>query len=208
MEYNTQQRKLPLPQYGRSVQNMVDFCQTLKDRAERQQCANTIVNVMGSMFPRLRDSEDFKHKLWDHLAIMSDFKLDIDYPFEMIKKENLNPKPESIPYHQINIRYRYYGYIVEMMIKRAVAFPEGDKKNQLIRLIANYMKRSYLLWNKENVDDQKILNDLQDFSSGTIHLTTEDLELNDSKDTTPRKPNNQRKSNNQRKQNSGQRRKF
>ena len=80
MEYNTQQRKLPLPEYGRSVQNMVDYALTIKDREERQRCANTIVNIMGGMFPHLRDVADFKHKLWDHLAIMADFKLDIDYP--------------------------------------------------------------------------------------------------------------------------------
>ena len=89
MEYNTQQRKLPLPEYGRSVQNMVDHALTIEDREERQRCANTIVNIMGGMFPQLRDMEDFRHKLWDHLAIMSDFKLDIDYPVEIVKKESL-----------------------------------------------------------------------------------------------------------------------
>lgn len=87
MEYNTQQRKLPLPEYGRSVQNMVDHALTIEDRAERQRCANTIVNIMGGMFPQLRDMEDFRRKLWDHLAIMADFKLDIDYPVEIVKRK-------------------------------------------------------------------------------------------------------------------------
>ena len=90
MEYNTQQRTLPLPEYGRSVQNMVDHALTIEDRAERQRCANTIINIMGGMFPHLRDVPDFKHKLWDHLAIMADFKLDIDYPYEIVKKESLD----------------------------------------------------------------------------------------------------------------------
>ena len=98
MEYNTQQRKLPLPEYGRSVQNMVDYALTIEDRAERQRCANTIINIMGSMFPYLRDANDNNHKLWDHLAIMADFKLDIDYPVEVVKKESLEIKPERIPY--------------------------------------------------------------------------------------------------------------
>ena len=97
MEYNTQQRKLPLPEYGRSVQNMVDYALTIEDREERQRCANTIVNIMGGMFPHLRDVADFNHKLWDHLAIMADFKLDIDYPVDIVKKESLEVKPDRIP---------------------------------------------------------------------------------------------------------------
>ena len=97
MEYNTQRKKMELPEYGRSVQNMVDHALTIEDRAERQRCANTIVNIMGSMFPHLRDVTDFKHKLWDHLAIMADFKLDIDYPFEIVKKEELVMRPERWP---------------------------------------------------------------------------------------------------------------
>ena len=98
MQYNTQQKRMPLPEYGRSIQNMVDHALTIEDRAERQRCANTIINIMGGMFPHLRDVPDFKHKLWDHLAIMSDFKLDIDYPFEVIPKNNLDAKPEPVPY--------------------------------------------------------------------------------------------------------------
>ena len=113
MEYNTQQRKLPLPEYGRSVQNMVDYALTIEDRGERQRCANTIVDIMGSMFPNLRDASDNTHKLWDRLAIMSDFKLDIDYPVEVVKKESLEIKPDRIPYSQHNIRYRHYGRYIQ-----------------------------------------------------------------------------------------------
>ena len=120
MKYNTQQRRLPLPEYGRSVQNMVDHALTIEDRAERQRCANTIVNIMGGMFPHLRDVADFKQKLWDHLAIMADFKLDIDYPVEIVKKESLEIKPQRIPYSQHDIRFRHYGRFVQDMIKLAV----------------------------------------------------------------------------------------
>ena len=201
MEYNTQQRRLPLPQYGRSVQNMVDYCLTITDRDERQHCADTIINIMGGMFPRLRDSEDFKHKLWDHLAIMSDFKLDIDYPYDIVKQEELHVKPDQIPYQQGKIRYRYYGHIVELMIRRAVTYPEGEEKMQLISLIANYMKRSYVNWNKENVDDQKILDDLREYSDGAINLTTEDLYLTETRVTSQKKQNNAQRKGNQRKQN-------
>lgn len=100
MQYNTQQKRMPLPEYGRSIQNMVDHALTIEDRAERQRCANTIINIMGNMFPHLRDVPDFKHKLRDHLAIMSDFKLDIDYPYEIIRKDNLNTRPGSNPLSQ------------------------------------------------------------------------------------------------------------
>ena len=91
MQYNTQQKRMPLPEYGRSIQNMVDYALTIQDRAERQRCANTIINIMGNMFPHLRDVPDFKHKLWDHLAIMSGFELDIDYPYEIIRKDTSSP---------------------------------------------------------------------------------------------------------------------
>ncbi len=198
MEYNTQQRKLPLPEYGRSVQNMVDHALTIEDRAERQRCANTIINIMGGMFPHLRDVPDFKHKLWDHLAIMADFKLDIDYPYEVVKKESLAVKPEVLPYPVGRIHYRHYGRILEKMVKKAVEFPEGREKKQFIQLIANQMKKAYLNWNKE-VDDQKILDDLREYSHGAIDLSLGDLHLfgnqQQPRQFVPRRPqqNNQRR---------------
>jgi len=166
MEYNTQQRRLPLPEYGRSVQNMVDHALTIEDRAERQRCANTIINIMGGMFPHLRDVPDFKHKLWDHLAIMADFKLDIDYPYEIVKKESLEVKPEVLAYPQKRIRYRHYGHILENMVKKAVEYPEGEDRKHLISLIANQMKKCFINWNKDSVEDQKILDDLREYSQG------------------------------------------
>ena len=177
MEYNTQQRTLPLPEYGRSVQNMVDHALTIEDREERQRCANTIVNIMGGMFPHLRDVPDFKHKLWDHLAIMADFQLDIDYPFEIVKKEELNAKPEHIPYPQSNIRYRHYGHILEGLVKKAAEYPEGEERKQLLQQIANYMKKCFMSWNKDGVEDQKILDDLCEYSDGTIRLLQEEFPL-------------------------------
>lgn len=179
MEYNTQQRTLPLPEYGRSVQNMVDHALTIEDREERQRCANTIVNIMGGMFPHLRDVPDFKHKLWDHLAIMADFQLDIDYPFEIVKKEELNAKPEQIPYPQSNIRYRHYGRILEGLVKKAAEYPEGEERKQLLQQIANYMKKCFMSWNKDGVEDQKILDDLCEYSDGTIRLLQEEFPLDE-----------------------------
>ena len=207
MEYNTQRKKMELPEYGRSVQNMVDHALTIEDREERQRCANTIVNIMGGMFPHLRDVPDFKHKLWDHLAIMSDFKLDIDYPFEIVKKEDLVMKPEKIAYSNGAIRYRHYGHILEGLVKKATEMEEGEEKNALIRLLAIQMKKSLNNWNKDGMEDQKIVDDLRAYSNGAIDLKVEDLHLNG-----PQRNNyNQRKQNhnNQRKQNNNnQRRKY
>ena len=171
MQYNTQQKLRPLPEYGRSIQNMVDHALTIEDRAERQRCANTIINIMGSMFPHLRDVPDFKHKLWDHLAIMSDFNLDIDYPYEVIRKDNLNTRPEVIPYPSKKIRYRHYGRTLEVLIQKACDYPEGNEKNNLIALICNHMKKDYMTWNKDTVDDHKIAEDLAEYSNGKLQMT-------------------------------------
>ena len=177
MQYNTQQKRMPLPEYGRSIQNMVDHALTIEDRAERQRCANTIINIMGGMFPHLRDVPDFKHKLWDHLAIMSDFKLDIDYPFEVIPKNNLDAKPEPVPYPCTKIRYRHYGRTLEVLIQKACEFPEGDEKQNLVALICNHMKKDYMTWNKDTVDDRKIADDLYELSGGKLQMTDKILKL-------------------------------
>ena len=175
--YNTQQKKMLLPEYGRSIQNMVDYAITIEDRQKRQRCANTIINIMGNMFPHLRDVPDFKHKLWDHLAIMSDFKLDIDYPFEIVKKEKLEIKPDAIPYPHTKIRYRHYGRTMEVLIKKACEFPEGDEKQNLVALICNHMKKDYMTWNKDTVEDEKIAADLYELSDGKLQLTDDILKL-------------------------------
>ena len=203
MEYNTQRKKMELPDYGRSVQNMVDHALTIEDREERQRCANTIINIMGSMFPHLRDVPDFKHKLWDHLAIMSDFKLDIDYPFEIVKKEELVMKPEKVEYPNGTIRYRHYGRILEGLVKKAVEVEDEVERKALVRLLAIQMKKSLGNWNKDGMEDQKIVDDLREYSQGAIDLKVEDLHLNEPQ----RFNNNQRRQNNQRRPLNNQRRK-
>ena len=202
MEYNTQRKKMELPEYGRSVQNMVDHALTIEDRAERQRCANTIINIMGGMFPHLRDVPDFKHKLWDHLAIMSDFKLDIDYPFEIVKKEDLVVKPEKLEYPNGALRYRHYGRFLEGMIKKAMEIENEAEKKQLINLLAIQMKKDLNNWNKEGIEDQKIVDDLREYTNGVIDLKVEDLRFGDSRGNNnfqQRKQNFQRKQNNQKK---------
>ncbi|EHL88656.1 DUF4290 domain-containing protein [Coprobacter fastidiosus] len=193
-DYNTQQKKLIMPEYGRNVQQMIDHCVSIEDREERTRCANTIINIMGNLFPHLRDVDDFKHKLWDHLAIMSDFKLDIDYPYEIIRKENLRTKPDRIPYTLTPIRYRHYGKTLERMIKKCEDYPDGPERDQLISLLANHMKKSFLTWNKEVVDDDKIFKDLREYSHGKIDLSPETFRLKESKEFLQKKnKNNMRK---------------
>lgn len=173
IEYNTKRKPLPMPEYGRSIQKMVDHALTLQDRMERQRCANTIVNIMGNMFPQFKDVPDFKHKLWDHLAVMSDYKLDIDYPYE-IRKKDPNSKPTRIPYGGSNIRFRHYGRFLEQMLAKLEAYPEGPRKQQLLDLVAQQMKRSMNQWNPNVANDAKLLADLKMFTHGTVEA---DIEL-------------------------------
>jgi len=179
MIYNTNVKHLALPEYGRNIQNMVDFCLTIDDRDKRNRCANAIISLMGNMFPHLRDINDFKHILWDHLAIMSDFKLDVDYPYEIIRKENLHRRPVRVPYSDANIRYRHYGQILENLIKKISDFNEGEEKEALILRVANQMKKSFIIWNKDSVDDRKIFKDLAELSRGKIIRNEEQLKLAD-----------------------------
>lgn len=195
MKYNTEEKRLALPEYGRNIQNMVDYCITIADREERKRCANTIINVMGNLFPHLRDVNDFKHILWDHLAIMSDFKLDIDYPYEIVKKENLNTRPPRIPYNNSRFHYRHYGKTLELMIQKATTYPDGPEKDQLIKLLATQMKKSFLTWNKETVDDRKIFKDLDELSDGKIILDEEEHKLLESRDLIARTNSNTNKKN-------------
>ena len=188
LDYNTQLKKLALPEYGRNIQQMVDHCCSIADRAERTRCAYTIIRSMGNLFPQLRDEADYKHKLWDHLAIMSDFKLDIDYPCEIVKEENLETKPEHISYHLENIKFRHYGKTIERMIARACEYPDGEEKDALVMLLANHMKKLIFQISKEDVDDAKIFKDLAFYSKGKIQISAQDKPLHEFKEApTPAK---------------------
>jgi hypothetical protein len=177
MNYNTELKRLILPEYGRNIHNMVAYCVSLPSKDARQKCALSIISTMGSLFPHLRDISDFKHILWDHLAIMSDFKLDIDYPYEVIRKEDLYSKPPKVPYGNSRFSYRHYGRITEKMIDVAVSMEEGEEQYRLVSLLANFMKRSYVTWNKDTVENVKILSDLYDLSGGRFNIAEEDIRL-------------------------------
>jgi len=171
LTYNSQLKKLVLPEYGRNIQQMVDHCLTIEDRTERTRCAYTIVQHMANLFPQLRAETDYQHKLWDHLAIMSDFKLDIDYPYDdIICEENLETRPEAIHYELEPIAYRHYGKLIERMIARAAQYPEGEEREALSMLLANHMKKLIYQINNEDIDDAKIFKDLAHYSHGVLRL--------------------------------------
>jgi hypothetical protein len=182
MEYNTSRQKLVLPEYGRNIQKMVKLTLEESDRDKRNKMAQAIIAIMGNMNPHLRDIADFKHKLWDHLAIISDFKLDIDSPYDAPEIEKLNEKPEKVEYKKITAKFKHYGQTLEKMVDVAVDMEDGELKEILIQLIANHMKKSYLTWNKEAVDDKQIFRDLKIISDGKIDLQIEENKLTETKD--------------------------
>jgi len=180
-DYNTSRDSLILPEYGRNIQKMVNYVKSIEDREERNKAAKTVIAVMGNLNPHLRDVNDFKHKLWDHLAIIADFDLDIDSPYDWPEKASLEKRPNTVPYNQHSIRYKHYGRSIVLMIEKAVELEEGEEKADLIRMIAYHMKKSYLTWNREAVSDEEILTDLKTLSAGRIDVK-EDLKLPETKE--------------------------
>ena len=176
LEYNTKREKLIISEYGRHIQKMVDHAASLKDRMERQKMAEGIIDLMGELNPHLRDVDDFKHKLWDHLFIMSDFKLDVNSPFEKPELEKLFEKPEPLAYPNSKISFNHYGKVIEMMIEEASEMEKGELRDNLTLAIANQMKKSYVKWNRDSVEDKLIFNQLEQLSKGKLSLT-EDTEL-------------------------------
>ena len=161
----------------------------LEDVAERNKMANAIVNVMGNLQPHLRDVPDFQHKLWDQLFIMADYKLKVESPYPIIEKEILQAKPDALPYPNSPSKYRFYGNNIQTMIDTALTWDDGDMKEALVYTIANHMKKCYLNWNKDTVDDAVIFKHLSELSDGKLDLTDGKEELSDSRNLLRKKPN-------------------
>lgn len=170
MEYNSQRPDLIIPEYGRNIQNMVDHIKTIEDREERNKAALAIIKVMGQLFPYLRDMEDFRHKLWDHLYIMSNFELDVDSPYPVPSKESLSTKPNHMDYPQGDIRYGHYGKTVERIIESVANEKDDEKRENQVLGLANLMKRTYLAWNRDTVRDEVIAKQLHEMSGGKLKL--------------------------------------
>jgi len=181
LEYNSEREKLIIPEYGRHIQKLVNHCVALEDRETRNEMAEAIVQVMGNMQPHLRDVPDFQHKLWDQLFIMSDYRLDVDTPYPKPEREVLQAKPEPLAYPRSASKYRFYGNNIQIMIDTALTWEEGEMKDALVYAIANHMKKCYLNWNKDTVDDDVILSHLDELSGGKLTLKDKDV-LSESKD--------------------------
>ncbi|WP_452223528.1 DUF4290 domain-containing protein [Lacinutrix chionoecetis] len=180
IEYNTEREHLIIPEYGRHVQKMVNFAKSRETKEERNKVARAIISVMGNLQPHLRDVPDFQHKLWDQLFIMSKFELDVDSPYEKPSKEVLEERPEVLKYPQNFPKYRFYGNNIKTMIDVAISWEEGDLKEALVYTIANHMKKCFLNWNKDTVEDEVIYNHLFELSNGEINLKGSEEDLTDS----------------------------
>lgn len=170
LDYNTQREKLKLPEYGREVQNMVDYCMTIENREERQRCAESIIAVMDRMTAKNRSNVDHEQKLWDHLAIMSDFKLDIDYPFDVTQARQIASKPKPMKYPMSNIPVRHYGKMMFEMFDKLKTMEPGKERDELVKYTANQMKRDLVMWSHGSSDDEKVASDLARFTDGNIQL--------------------------------------
>jgi len=180
LEYNTEREHLIIPEYGRHMQKMINYAKTRETKEERDKLAKAIISVMGNMQPHLRDVPDFQHKLWDQLFIMSNFELDVDSPFPRPSKELLEERPEPLKYPQNFPKYRFYGNNIKTMIDVANTWEDGELKEALLYTIANHMKKCFLNWNKDTVEDAVIYNHLFELSNGKIDLRNSEEELSDS----------------------------
>ncbi len=203
LEYNSERPKLIIPEYGRHIQKMVDHALSIENREERNKVAQAIIAVMGNLNPHLRDVPDFQHKLWDQLFIMSDFKLDVDSEFPKPSREKLEERPEGLTYPQNHPKYRFYGNNIKRMIDICVNWEEGDLKQALKYAIANHMKKSYLNWNKDTVEDEVIFDHLFELSEGKINLAKLDEDLTNSSELMRNRSKNRNGSNKKHHRNKG-----
>ena len=208
LRYNTSRNKLIIPEYGRHIHEMINQTCEIKDKEERNKSARAIIGVMGNLNPHLRDVSDFQHKLWDQLFIMSNFKLDVDCPFEKPDKKNLEERPETLHYPQNYPKYRFYGNNIKNMIDAAKKWEDNDLKDALVYNIANHMKKCFLNWNKDTVEDKLILDHLKELSNDELKVKSELLPLTETafllkvksrNGNGPRNNNKQRKNNRNRK---------
>jgi hypothetical protein len=194
-DYNTTRSDLILAEYGRNVQNMVKYIIDLPTKEERNKYAQAVIDLMGFLNPHLRDVADFKHKLWDHLHIISDYKIDVDSPYPKPTPEGQQQKPEVLAYPQQKIKYKHYGKTTEKLIQKAMEEENPEIKAAMVQSIANFMKMAYVQWNKDNVADETILKNLADLSGGALALE-ENVNLAKVEFRQPARQNNNRNNKN------------
>ena len=164
-----------MPEYGRGIQQMIEYAVMIEDRAERQRCAESIFSVMMDMQPQLREQPDYKHRIWDHIAYISNYWLDIDYPFEITRLGNEAQKPEPMKYPMKEIRQRQYGHLIEEALKLLAEMPEGEARDELLAQVANQMKQSLFIWNRDAMDEEKVESDIAHYTDGKVKLDLENF---------------------------------
>jgi hypothetical protein len=170
MEYNTTRNHLTIREYGRHIQKMVEYVLTIEDREKRQKNANALIELMGFLNPHLKNVEDFRHKLWDHLFLISDFKLDVDSPYPIPTSETLRAKPEPLPYPKRYPKYNHLGKNIEIVIDKALHEKDAEKRQGFANSIAYYMKLTYSNWHKELVHDDNIQTELAAITDGELEF--------------------------------------
>lgn len=174
MEYNTERARLHMPEYGRIIQELVEKCKETENHEERNKIAVEIVNFMGQRNPQLRDEENYVHKLWSHLFILADYDLDVDSPYPIPSREELQQKPKRMEYPKLQGDFKFYGKSILQLIDKAIDLEDGEEKEALIEVIANNMKKSYNIYNKEHVTDDVIFRHLKELSGNRLDLTNID----------------------------------
>ena len=183
MEYNTQREQLKITDYGRHVAKLIEYAKTIADREERTALAEAIVEVMAHVNPKVKERTDYRHILWDHLMLLADYDLDVDCPYEVSREETENLRPKPIGYREGSIRYPHYGRALEEMVKAVAVMPESPERQLLTEQILHTMKRMYLQWNRDTVDDTLIADQLVELSDGRLRLP-EDFQFRDTKEYT------------------------
>jgi len=200
MEYNSSRNQLVIPEYGRNVQKLIEYAIELEDREERNKLAKAIISIMAILNPQLKDITDYKQKLWDHLFIISNFKLDVDSPFPIPDATTVHAKPQPVSYPNNKIKYKHYGKTMEVVISEIVKMEDGPEKIYMITSVANFMKQSYVNWNRDSVADETIFDQLKELSKGKVQIP-ENLKLQQPVDMNIMKPQAGKKQNNQRNKN-------
>ncbi|MCD8301936.1 MAG: DUF4290 domain-containing protein [Prevotellaceae bacterium] len=178
MTYNTQRDQMSLPEYGRYVFEMVKYIKTLPTKAQRQRGAETVVNIMANMNPQLREQPDAIWLIWDHLAYISNYELDIDYPYPVTRLDDDTAKPEPLKYPTNDIQQRQYGHLIEASLEKLAEMPDGQERDTLLRMVANQMKQSLFNWNRDVMDNEKVANDIERYTDGKVMLNLATFRFN------------------------------
>ena len=167
--------------YGRNISKLIEYAKTIENRDKRNQMAAAIVDIMSRISTDVKEGDDYKRKYWVHLMILANWELDVDVPYDISPDETVEFAPHPLNYNQGKTHYRHYGAVMEGMIRRVSEYPEGEERDELVGLMAHAMKRDYLLWNRDTVEDDLISLQLKTISGGRLEVP-EDFQYRESRE--------------------------